>query len=109
MARYERARAAIAAGELPAAASSPELLRFGEAFGHQAVGSNHTAIMMVQVLTSLGRAEEALDNVLASLSAVRPGRASDASRPRHNSSLFSDAMRRRTPRQLRSSETPVGT
>ena len=65
VARYERARAAIAAGELPAAAS--ELLRFGEAFGHQAIGSNHTAIMMVQVLTSLGRAEEALGYVLASL------------------------------------------
>ena len=65
VARYERARAAIAAGELPAAAS--DLLRFGEVFGHQAIGSNHTAIMMVQVLTSLGRAEEALGHVLASL------------------------------------------
>ena len=65
VARYERARAAIAAGSWPAAAS--ELLRFGEAFGHQAIEPNHTAIMMVQVLTSLGRAEEALGYVLESL------------------------------------------
>jgi len=70
VARYERARAAIAAGELPAAAS--ELLRFGEAFGHQAIGSNHTVIMMVQVLTSLGRAEEALGHVLDGLSDTKP-------------------------------------
>ncbi len=68
VARYERARAAISAGELPIAAS--ELLRFGEAFGHQAIGANHTAIMMVQVLTSLGRAEEALGHVLTSLDAA---------------------------------------
>lgn len=67
VARYERARAAIAAGELPAAAS--ELLRFSEAFGHHTIGSNHTIIMLVQTLISLGRAEEALGHVLSCLSA----------------------------------------
>ena len=69
VARYERARAAIAAGELHAAAS--ELLQFGETIGHQAIGSNHTAMMMVQVLSSLGRAEEAHLKILEALDASK--------------------------------------
>ena len=70
VARYERARAAIAAGELPAAAS--DLLQFGDSIGHQRIGSNHTAMMMVQVLSSLGRSEEALGHILRELSKPEP-------------------------------------
>ena len=61
VARYERARAAIAADILPAAAS--ELLAFGDSVGHQAIGTNHTAVMMCQTLVRLGRAEEAVDRL----------------------------------------------
>ena len=66
VARYERARAAIAAGEYPAAAS--DLLHFGDNIGHQRIGSNHTAMMMVQVLSGLGRSEEALSHIVNELS-----------------------------------------
>jgi tetratricopeptide (TPR) repeat protein len=65
VARYERARAAIAANELPAAGS--ELIQFGASLGHQAIGSKHTAMMMVQVLSKIGRAEEALTHILTAL------------------------------------------
>jgi tetratricopeptide (TPR) repeat protein len=68
VARYERARAAIAAGELPAAAS--ELIQFGESLGHQTIGANHTAMMMVQALSQLGRAEEALERIIRALDAT---------------------------------------
>jgi len=68
VARYERARAALAAGELPAAAS--DLLIFGESVGHQRIGQNHTAMMMVQVLSSLGRGEEALIHIVDELSKI---------------------------------------
>jgi tetratricopeptide (TPR) repeat protein len=58
VARYERARAALAAGQLPAAAS--DLATFGEEVGHMRIGQNHTGVMHAQVLTQLGRGEEAL-------------------------------------------------
>ena len=61
VARFERAKAAIAAEELPAAAS--ELMAFGDSIGHQAIGSSHTAVMLVQTLVRLGRAEEALERI----------------------------------------------
>jgi hypothetical protein len=61
VARYERARAAIAADILPAAAS--ELLAFGDSVGHQTIGTNHTAVMMCQTLVRLDRAEEAVDRL----------------------------------------------
>ena len=56
--RFERARAAIASGSLPAAAS--DLMQFGDSVGHQRIGNHHTAVMMVQTLAQLGRADEAL-------------------------------------------------
>ena len=56
--RFERARAAIASGSLPAAAS--DLMQFGDSIGHQRIGNHHTAVMMVQTLAQLGRADEAL-------------------------------------------------
>ena len=61
VARFERAKAAIAAEELPAAAS--ELLSFGDTVGHQVIGSSHTAVMLVQTLVRIGRAEEALTRI----------------------------------------------
>jgi tetratricopeptide (TPR) repeat protein len=61
VARFERARAAIAAGILPAAAS--DLLTFGDTVGHRAIGTNHTAVMLCQTLVRLGRAEEAVDRL----------------------------------------------
>lgn len=59
VARLERAKAAIAADELPAAAS--ELMTFGDTVGHQVIGASHTAVMLVQTLVRLGRAPEALE------------------------------------------------
>jgi tetratricopeptide (TPR) repeat protein len=56
--RYERARAALAATKLPAAAS--DLMRFGDVVGHQRIGATHTAVLMAQILISMGRASEAL-------------------------------------------------
>lgn len=61
VARFERAKAAIAADELPAAAS--ELMTFGDTVGHQAIGSSHTAVMLVQTLVRIGRAAEALERI----------------------------------------------
>jgi len=61
VARFERARAAIAADILPAAAS--DLLAFGDTVGHRAIGTNHTAVMLCQTLVRLGRAEEAVDRL----------------------------------------------
>jgi len=60
--RFERARASIATGALPAAAS--DLMQFGDAVGHQRIGSHHTAVMMVQTLAQLGRAGEALERIV---------------------------------------------
>lgn len=58
VARYERARAAIAGGQLPAAAS--DLRTFGDEIGHQRIGSHHTASMLANILGQLRRADEAL-------------------------------------------------
>ncbi|MEL6345594.1 MAG: hypothetical protein AAFV53_20970 [Myxococcota bacterium] len=58
VAAYERARAALAAGQLPAAAS--DLMRFGESVGHQTIGNTHTAATLANVMGQLGRAGEAL-------------------------------------------------
>jgi hypothetical protein len=61
VARYERARAAMASGKAPAAAS--DLLSFGDEVGHQRIGTTHTAVLLSQVLVGLGRTEEALGPV----------------------------------------------
>ena len=58
-ARFERAKAAIAANELHAAAS--ELMTFGDTVGHQRIGTSHSAVMLVQTLVRIGRADDALD------------------------------------------------
>lgn len=57
-ARFERARAAMALGQLPAAAE--DLALFGEALTHQRIGRQHSAVMHAQVLARIGRADEAL-------------------------------------------------
>jgi len=61
VARYERSRAALAAGKAPAAAS--DLMTFGEKVGHQRIGTTHTAVLLAQVLVGLNRAEEALEPI----------------------------------------------
>lgn len=58
VARYERARAALQVNLLPQAAS--DLLTFGDQIGHQRIGNGHTAITLAQVLSGLGRGDEAL-------------------------------------------------
>ena len=58
VARFERARAALASGQLPAAAS--DLQTFGSEIGHQRIGTTHTAGMLAGVLAQLGRAPAAL-------------------------------------------------
>jgi len=59
VARYERSRAAIALGRLPAAAG--DLAAFHEAVGHQRITGAHSAVTHAQVLARIGRAPEALD------------------------------------------------
>jgi tetratricopeptide (TPR) repeat protein len=58
VARFERARAALACGQLPSAAS--DLQTFGNEIGHQRIGTTHTAGMLAGVLAKLGRAPDAL-------------------------------------------------
>ena len=65
VARFERARAALALGRLPAAVS--DLLTFGAEVGHRRIGNDDTAIMAAQLLGRLGRADEALELVDAEL------------------------------------------
>jgi len=65
VARYERARAAMAAGQLPSAAS--DLNQFGASLGHQRIGNQHTAAMLAGVLGRLRRADEALVMIEAEL------------------------------------------
>lgn len=67
--RYERARACLALGQLAAVAS--DLSAFADAFGHRRIGSFDTAIVLAQVLSQLGRADEALTTLNAELT-VRP-------------------------------------
>jgi len=57
--RFLRGRAALELGWFPRAAS--ELRAFGDAVGHQRIGSQHTAAMAAQALASDKRLEEALD------------------------------------------------
>ncbi len=60
-ARYERARAAVQAGKLPAAVS--DLKTFGEAVGHRRIGPVHTGIMLAQLEAQIGRGGEALSTL----------------------------------------------
>ncbi|MCB9744454.1 MAG: hypothetical protein H6741_35720 [Alphaproteobacteria bacterium] len=65
-ARFERARAALAAGRLPLAAS--DLRAFAEDFGHQEIANQHTGAMLAQALAGqrkLDAALEVLDACLA--------------------------------------------
>jgi tetratricopeptide (TPR) repeat protein len=59
VARFERSRAALALGRLPAAAS--DLAAFADAVGHQRISGSHSAITHAQVLARVGRAAEGLD------------------------------------------------
>ena len=65
VARYERARAALAGGQLPVAAS--DLQTFGDQVGHQRIGTTHTAAMLAGLLAQLGRAQDALTMLDAEL------------------------------------------
>lgn len=65
VARFERARAALSLGRLPAAVS--DLMTFGVEVGHRRIGTDDTAIMAAQLLARLGRADEALELVEAEL------------------------------------------
>ncbi len=69
IARYERARAALALGRLPAAVS--DLQTFGDEVGHRLIGTEDTAVLTVQTLARLGRMDTALAVVEAEL-ARRP-------------------------------------
>ncbi len=71
--RFDRARAALALGQFPAAAS--DLRAFGDQVGHQRIGNTHTAVLLGQVLARLGRGAEALDILDAEL--ARPEMAGD--------------------------------
>ncbi len=64
-ARWERARAAHAAGELGLASS--DLRAFGDQFGHQVLGGVHTAALLSRVLAEQRRLPEALDVLEAAL------------------------------------------
>ncbi len=66
-ARFERARAAQAAGNLPLAGS--DLATFGEAVGHMTIGGVHTGALLAQILAEQGRLAEALAAVENALEA----------------------------------------
>jgi hypothetical protein len=68
--RYERARAARAAGNLPLAGS--DLATWGQEFGHQVVGTSHTAAQLAHIYAEQGRLEDGLRVVIAQLK-VEPG------------------------------------
>ena len=63
--RFERARAARAAGMLPLASS--DLATFGAEIGHMKVGVVHTAALLAQVYAEQGRVKEALSVTIAQL------------------------------------------
>lgn len=58
VARYERARAAQSAGNLPLAIS--DLRAFADAVGHHQIGPMHSGSMLCALLMRIGRADEAL-------------------------------------------------
>lgn len=58
VARWERSRAHLQAGNLAPAAS--DLATFGDRVGHRRIGQQHTATVHAQVLARLGRSGEAL-------------------------------------------------
>ncbi len=64
-ARWERARAAHAAGELGLAAS--DLQAFGDQFGHQVLGGVHSAALLSRILAEQRRLPEGLDVLEAAL------------------------------------------
>jgi len=57
-ARFERARAALATGDLARAAS--DLAFFGDTEGHQRIGALHTGVTLARLYLQLGRLPEAL-------------------------------------------------
>lgn len=57
--RFERARAAIAAGNHPMAIS--DLFTFGAEFGHQEIANMHTGALLGQLLASVGRGSDGIE------------------------------------------------
>jgi len=68
--RYERARAARAAGKLPLAGS--DLATWGQEFGHKVVGTSHTAAQLAHIYAEQGRLEDGLRVVIAQVK-IEPG------------------------------------
>jgi tetratricopeptide (TPR) repeat protein len=60
-ARWLRAKAQLALGELAAAAS--DLATMGDAIGHRTIGKQHSAVLLAHTLGQLGRLEDALQLV----------------------------------------------
>lgn len=58
---FERARAALAAGQVAVAAT--DLQTFGREIGHQRIGNQHTASMLARVLAHSGQADVALEMI----------------------------------------------
>ena len=58
---YERARAAIAVGDLPLAIS--DLMTFGALIGHQVISNTHTGALLGQLMAQVGRGAEGIDTL----------------------------------------------
>ncbi len=58
---YERARAAIAAGDLALAIS--DLMTFGSTIGHQVISNTHTGALLGQLMAQVGRSDEGIETL----------------------------------------------
>ena len=59
--RYERARAAMAIGNLPLAIA--DLMTFGDEVGHCVIGNVHTGALLGQLMAQVGRTAEGIDTM----------------------------------------------
>ena len=59
--RYERARAAMAIGNLPLAIA--DLMTFGDEVGHCVIGNVHTGALLGQLMAQAGRTDEGIDTM----------------------------------------------
>jgi tetratricopeptide (TPR) repeat protein len=60
-ARFERARAALAMGQISSAIS--DLMMFGKEIGHQEVNNTHSGALLAQLLMQVGREEDGLSEL----------------------------------------------
>jgi len=61
VARFERARAALAMGELPSAIS--DLMMFGKEVGHAEINNTHSGALLGQLLMQVGRGRDGLSEL----------------------------------------------